>query len=658
MPKGLNPVAITAWQAVTSAGCGTGPLRTALSDNVPRLAPIRLFPLPYDTVVGEYDGRLPVIRPDLSAYACRNARLALLALNTGNFRSRVENALARHGPDRTGLVLGTSTSGIYDSERAYSHFLVHGEMPGDFDFLHQHAIQATAQFLALDLGMKGPVYAISTACSSSAKALGSAQRLLSGGVCDAVLVVGVDTLCRLTLRGFHSLEVVSSDPCRPMDVERDGINIGEAAALLLLENANPGNRQYPYLLAVGESSDAHHMSAPEPKGKGAERAMRAAVDSAAMAPDEIGYVSLHATATRLNDLAEAKAVARVVGGDTPCSGVKGIFGHTLGASGALETIVTLESLRAGEMPGTCGLRRQDPECPIHVLQAPETGDVRFALCNAFGFGGSNASVLLARSGEDLKGTPAVRSGLFRGMKGLSLRGLAVCGSDLVLPPTIGVGVEPPDPTRLPASIRRRTSQATRLALCAGLSACERAGVDPVEIPAVFASVGGEMQVTDRLCIELAKPDGWVSPTQFHNSVHNTAAGYWSIVTGSLQPTTAMGSARETVAMAWLESCCRLMAESPLLLLVCYDERWPEYLEPGMGTLPVALALVLEAGDGGLRCGPLRRDSEARMPQGLEAMVRQAPVLAALPWVKRLVESGVGRGVVTIPLGEGWGMELE
>ncbi len=651
MAEGFAPVAITAWQCVTSAGCGVGSLRAALSANVPCLAPIGLFPLPYETVVGEYAGELPAIAPELSAYACRNARLALLALNTGDFRARLREAAARHGRDRVAVILGTSTSGIYDSERAYSHFLAQGKMPPDFDFLHQHAIQATAGFLALELGLKGPVYAISTACSSSAKALGSAQRMLLSGVCGAAVVAGVDTLCRLTLRGFHSLELVSATPCRPMDAEREGISIGEAAALLLLENAGPDNRHSPRLLAVGESSDAHHMSAPEPQGRGAEAAMRAALRLAGLDAGDVGYVSLHATATRLNDLAEARAVARVVG-QAPCSGVKGIFGHTLGASGALETIVTLEALRGGELPGTCGLRRPDPECPVEVLRRPEAGDVRFALCNAFGFGGSNASVLLARSGADLKSGLAPAGRRFHGRKTVSLRGHAVCATGLALPPDCTFEIEAPDSGRLPAAIRRRTSQATRLALCAGLSACERAGVDPVEIPAVFASVGGEMQVTDQLCIELAKPDGWISPTRFHNSVHNTAAGYWSIATGSTRATTAMGAAGETVAMAWLEACCRMMTENSRILLVCYDERWPAYLQPGMGTFPVAVAMVLEGGGGGT--GPSWRDPEAAMPAGLARLVRQTPVLAALSLLKRWARAGT----VTVAPGEERGMKPE
>jgi len=661
MASGIEPVAITAWQCVSSAGCGTEALRAALHDNSPRLAPIRLFPLPFETVVGEYTSPLPAIRPELAAYACRNAQLALEALNTGGFRTRVEAVLDRHGSDRVGLILGTSTSGIYDSERAYAHYVDHGVMPEDFNFLRRHAIQATAQFLGIELGIQGPVYAISTACSSSAKAMGSAQRLLQAGICDAVLVAGVDTLCRLTLRGFHSLDLVAGGPCRPMDAQRQGINIGEAAALMLLEHSHAGNRHCPQLLAVGESSDAHHMSAPEPGGRGAETAMRAALGLAGLVPEEVGYINLHATATPLNDKAEARAVAKVVGGWTPCSGVKGLFGHTLGASGALEAIVTLEALREGRLPGTSGLAQPDPDCPIRLLQSPESADAVFALCNAFGFGGSNASVLLARSGEDLRMGDSVRgnSCLEHSPSSLrvSLRGWAVCSTDADLSEALGIEICPPDPRKLPAAIRRRTSQATRLALSAGLTACERAGIAPAALPAVFASVGGEMQVTDQLCIELAKPDGWISPTPFHNSVHNTAVGYWSIATGCRQATTTMGAAGETAVMTWLESWCRMQTESPRLLVVCYDERWPEYLEPGMGSVPVALAWVLERSETGHRIGAVGRDSGNKMPQDLAAWTRQAPVLAVLPLLKRMECPQSDSPSTPVSLG-GWCLELE
>lgn len=645
----MDPVAITAWGCLSSAGVGLGALVAALREGQSRLAPIRLFPLSFATVVGEVCAPLPDIRLALSAYACRNARLALKALE--EIRPKVEEALARYGAERLGLVLGTSTSGIYDSEQAYVHFLAHGVMPADFNFLRRHAVSATAQFLSLELGIRGPVYAVSTACSSSAKALGAGQRLLQTGVCDAVLVAGVDSLCRLTLYGFHSLGLIAPDPCRPMDHNRKGLNIGEAAALLLLERSEAGNRSCPHLLAVGESSDAHHMAAPDPEGRGAESAMRSALEIAGLPPQEVGYVNLHATATSLNDLAEAQAMVRMFGDRVPCSGVKGLLGHTLGASGALETIVTIEALRAGWLPGTCGLQQPDPAFRIRLLKDPEAADAAFALCNAFGFGGSNASVLLARSGEDLprrtmggKRPPA----RLKSEASIALAGWAACAVEPAALTSLGITADLPDLARIPAAIRRRTSQATRLALSAGLLACERAGVDPSRLPAVFASVGGEMQVTDQLCLELAKPDGVISPTQFHNSVHNTAAGYWSIATGCRLATTSLGAAEVSVAMAWLEAWCRLSTETEALLLVCYEERWPPYLEPGMGQYSLALAWVLARGGSfGL---------SAPQPVAAAVKAQENPVLAGIPLIQTLASAEQALGQ-RVPLGAGWSLSI-
>ncbi|MCK9608894.1 MAG: beta-ketoacyl-ACP synthase [Methylomonas sp.] len=391
----IPPVAITAYQCVSAAGDNLNALHAALLANRNCLRPLRLFELPFETVVGEVSTSLPAVRSTLQTYACRNARLALHALNQGNIRAATEQAIARHGAARVGVVLGTSTSGIYETEIAYQALLRDAAMPSDFNFLHTHTAQASAEFLRHELGLRGPCYSISTACSSSAKALGAAQRLLVADVCDAVLVAGVDSLCRLTLFGFNSLQLISPDACRPMDIQRSGINIGEAAALLLLERPDPGNTESPRLLAVGEGSDAHHMSAPHPEGLGAAAAMRQALQLADRRPEQIDYINLHATASILNDLSEAKAVRRVFRNPPPCAGVKGLLGHTLGAAGAVEVAISLLALDKGFLPGNCGLRQADPQCALPIVAEPNLNhQPRLILSNAFGFGGNNASVLL------------------------------------------------------------------------------------------------------------------------------------------------------------------------------------------------------------------------------------------------------------------------
>ena len=391
----LPPVAVKAYQCVSAAGDDIAALHASLLANRSCLGPLSLFELPFPTVVGEVRSPLPAIRPQWQAYDCRNARLALMALEQGGFRAAVERALARHGSSRIGVVLGTSTSGIYETENAYADLARDGVMPGNFRFLQTHTAQATAEFLQRELALHGPCYSISTACSSSAKALAAAQRLIAADFCDAVLVAGVDSLCRLTLRGFYSLQLVSPEACRPMDAERNGINIGEGAALLLLERTAADNADCPRLLAVGESSDAYHMSAPHPQGTGAAAAMAEALRLAGRELEAVDHINLHATSSLLNDQSEANAVAGLFRRPPPTSGVKGLIGHTLGAAGAVETVVSLLALEHGFVPATCGLRQIDPQCAIPVAAQPMLdARPRLVLSNAFGFGGNNASVLL------------------------------------------------------------------------------------------------------------------------------------------------------------------------------------------------------------------------------------------------------------------------
>jgi 3-oxoacyl-[acyl-carrier-protein] synthase-1 len=269
-------------------------------------------------------------------------------------------------------------------------------MPDDFHFVKQHAYQATARFVQLELGLTGACFAISTACSSGAKAIAAGQRLIANNVCDAVIVGGVDTLCRLTLRGFRSLELVAALPCTPMDTDRQGISIGEAAGLLVLEKNHADNAGAMQVLSVGESSDAHHMSTPHPDGIGAALAMQNALQLAGLQPDRIDYLNLHATATKINDRVESKAVYRVFAGQVPCSGTKGITGHTLGAAGALETIIALQALQQQFMPVTYGLQKLDEDCQCQVLKEPVAKqNMKVAMSNSFGFGGNNASVIVA-----------------------------------------------------------------------------------------------------------------------------------------------------------------------------------------------------------------------------------------------------------------------
>ena len=273
-----------------------------------------------DTWVGAVDGvDDEVIAPDLGRFDCRNNRLAQIGLLQDGFADAVRAAVARHGADRIGVFLGTSTAGILQTELAYREQAStdeRGPLPSWFRYAETHNTYSVADFVAHWFGLRGPSFVVSAACASSAKVFGNAARMIAAGRVDAAVVGGVDSLCLTTLYGFRSLELVSSAPAQPFGDERDGLSIGEAAAFALIErdDADDGVRSFrPLLVGVGESSDAHHMSSPHPEGLGARRAMEAALRSAGLAPPDIDYINLHGTATRNNDAAEDRAVHAVFG---------------------------------------------------------------------------------------------------------------------------------------------------------------------------------------------------------------------------------------------------------------------------------------------------------------------------------------------------------
>lgn len=393
----IKPVAITAYSSLSVCGIGSQALYQALADNQSKLALLSLFSSSFPAYVGEIKQPLADISEKLSDYNCRNAQVALTALNdrVSGMRDTIDKAKAKYGAHRIGVIIGTSTSGLYETESAYAVLLAEGHMPEDFHFVTEHAYQATARFIQLELDLTGVCYAISTACSSGAKAIAAGQRLINTGLCDAVIVGGVDTLCRLTLRGFRSLELVANQPCTPMDKNRQGISIGEAAGLLFLEKCHENNASAMKVLSVGESSDAYHMSTPHPDGIGAVLAMQQAMQLAGLSTCDIDYLNLHATATKINDEVESRAVFSVFSDTVPCSGTKGITGHTLGAAGALETIIALTALQYQFMPGTQGLKNLEDECLCQVIkESKPVTNMQITMSNSFGFGGNNASVIV------------------------------------------------------------------------------------------------------------------------------------------------------------------------------------------------------------------------------------------------------------------------
>lgn len=337
---------------------------------------------------------LPV-RSDLAAFDCRNNRMAQLALEADGFAGAVARLRERHGVERIGVFMGTSTSGILETELAYRRRdPASGALPPGFRYAETQNTFSLGDFVQRYLGLRGPVLVVSSACSSSAKVFGNAARMIAAGTCDAAVVGGVDTLCLTTLCGFNSLELVSRGPCRPFDAARDGISIGEGAGFALLERAEPNRPAAALLLGVGDSCDAHHMSTPHPEGLGAQLAMQRALASAGLSPSDIDYVNLHGTGTRTNDAAEDRAVSSLFGTATPCSSTKGATGHLLGAAGVTEIILCILAIEHALMPGSPHTRELDAAIRCRYLIEPRAARVRRALSNSFGFGGSNCSVVL------------------------------------------------------------------------------------------------------------------------------------------------------------------------------------------------------------------------------------------------------------------------
>ncbi|WP_085654409.1 MULTISPECIES: beta-ketoacyl-[acyl-carrier-protein] synthase family protein [unclassified Pseudomonas] len=348
--------------------------------------------------VAAVHGDLAPIPEALADQRSRNNQLLLEAAL--QIRDDIEQAIQTYGRDRIGVVLGTSTSGIDEASRGLAHYIRDQQFPADYDY-RQQELGAPANFLADWLQLSGPTYVISTACTSSARALMSARRLLDLGLCDAVLCGGVDSLCKLTLNGFSALEAVSDERCNPFSANRNGINIGEAAVLFVMSKqrgAGPGIA----LLGAGASSDAHHISAPEPTGRGALQSMQKALDQAHLQAGDISYLNLHGTATQHNDAMESLAVDALFADGVPCSSTKPMTGHTLGAAGALEAAFCWLSLSAENpdhaLPPHIWDGQADPDLPAlkWVTASERLASIapRYLMSNSFAFGGNNVSLII------------------------------------------------------------------------------------------------------------------------------------------------------------------------------------------------------------------------------------------------------------------------
>ena len=401
----LPPLDIHATSAVTAAGRGRAALGAALRGGRSALRPNRISSKPITTMVGDVEGLDAVVLPHaLLPLDCRNHRLAWLGLQADGFTPAAQALIAHHGAHRVGVVMGTSTSSIGASEKAYRDRDAQGRVPASARVPTLHSLHSLGAFVQQALGAQGPSMTVSTACSSSLKALAVAQRWLALGLVDAVVVGGADSLCDSVLFGFNALQLVAPDACQPFDAQRRGISLGEAAVFALVTRAVPPNesngRTLPRVLSVGESSDAHHMSAPQPEGTCIEVALRQALQLARLLPQQIDAIHLHGTATVMNDAVEAAMVARVFASDVAkamphATSTKGITGHTLGTSGLLGLVVMLLAIEQGLKPGTTNTQRLDDACLGLVQRDAATGPIRHAVINAFGFGGTNAVAVVA-----------------------------------------------------------------------------------------------------------------------------------------------------------------------------------------------------------------------------------------------------------------------
>jgi 3-oxoacyl-[acyl-carrier-protein] synthase-1 len=400
-PQAMPALAIRAFTATTALGRGRDAQAAGLRERRGGLRRNDFGAQPLPTWIGRVDGLEQAALPERFAqWECRNNRLAWLALSQDDLLGRLQALVERHGADRVALVVGTSTSSIGASEEAYARAAPGADgtpaMPDDLRRPIVHTPQSLGDFLQHATGLRGPCVTVATACSSSAKVFAQAARLIQAGVVDAALVGGVDTLCGSVLFGFNALGLVSQQPCRPFDATRDGLSLGEAGGFALLERMAPGEDAPLQLRGYGESSDAHHMSAPHPEGLGATLAMRDALARAGVESGEVGYLNLHGTSTPANDAIEAAAVATLFPPTLHASSTKGWTGHTLGAAGIVESVIALLALEDGLLPGILNSAAPDPACGPQIRFDNAQRAITLAMNNSFGFGGNNCSLVFGR----------------------------------------------------------------------------------------------------------------------------------------------------------------------------------------------------------------------------------------------------------------------
>lgn len=384
----VTPYPISGYALCNSIGMNRHEVREALHAGHAGLGPSPIE-LPFETVVGAVTGKLPDLPAELGPWTTRTTRIARLLLD--ELGPELERLREAWRPERIAVLLGTSTAGADVTEMAYRQFLSTGSLPEDYDLFKQHTYGAVLHVTRELIGAKGPAWVISTACTSSAKPLASAQRLLDADLIDAAIVGGIDTLCSMTLRGFKSLDALAVEPSRPFAADRKGLNIGEGGAFLLVEReAEP----VAMLEGVGESSDAYHISAPHPEGLGARLSMGRALAQAGCSSDSIDHVNAHGTGTKLNDVSEAAAIESLLGREVPVVSTKSYTGHMLGAAGGTEAAFSVMAIAEGFVPASLRAEPLDEKISVRIATQRIDGDFKRVLSNSFAFGGNNVSVIV------------------------------------------------------------------------------------------------------------------------------------------------------------------------------------------------------------------------------------------------------------------------
>ena len=628
------------WEAVLAGATGLRPEQ--LTDELAA---------PYSGVVGAVGLSVPPGELGLP----RQARLALAGVE--QVAGAMRKACQRWGGQRVGLILGTSTGGIAASERAYAAFRRGASIPRDYSFEKQHAFNGVADMLAREFGLLGPTYVVSTACSSSAKALAAAGRLLASGVVDAVLVGGVDSLCLTTLLGFQSLGVVSASVCQPFAAARDGITIGEGAAFMLLEREGDAAA---YLLAVGESGDAHHMAHPHPEGRGAEQAMRQALEHAGVEPKQVGYVNAHGTGTVLNDAIEASAIARVFGRHALVSSTKGATGHLLGACGVTEAVFCALAIERAIVPGNGSAALSDG-LAIDICPRATARELDYVVSNSLAFGGSNASVLLGSARALRQRATLLATHQVDDPSELRCELVEVCAWDPDAPPVPPSGQQG---SLLSARARGRASVLTQIftSLAEDLRA---RGFDASRSPLVFGSAYGEMATTMQL-LDMQDSTGQSSPLRFQHSVHNTAAGILSIATQNSGFSTSVAAGIDTTAMTLLEGMVLLKhaALSELCVLVADEASTSALASRNHGASGAGFWLRRLTRGASARCVlSAPRRAHAQVPLPPDASSSHNPVIDALRLVdafrsSRSANVALGGAEPTAVDGSRWVVTLE